>query len=161
MKLTSLVITVLLNLSPGQISYERGIHFFSGDSVPVIKPSELKELRKTKKVYLLDTRTEEEYRVSRISGARFVDYKNFSKSAMKDIPLDATIVLYCSVGYRSGRIGEKLDSHGYTDIFNLYGGIFHWKNTGHRVFNDRGETEDVHGYSKFWSRWLKKGNTVL
>ena len=43
----------------------------------------------------------------------------------------------------------------------MYGGIFEWKNKGFKVFDsEEKETENVHAFSKEWSKWLKKGVKV-
>lgn len=72
-----------------------------------------------------------------------------------DIPKDAKIVLYCSVGYRSEKIGEKLQKMGYTDVNNLFGSLFEWVNRGYKVVDkDGNETQKVHTYNKDWSQWV-------
>ena len=71
------------------------------------------------------------------------------------------IVVYCSLGIRSEKISEKLKAEGYSNVRNLYGGIFEWKNKGFEVFDSEGkETEKVHAYSKSWSKWLKNGEKI-
>ena len=91
-------------------------------TVPLIKSDALKP--KLEDVVLLDTRAKEEFEVSHIKGARFVDYDDFEVEKVKDIPIDQEIIVYCSVGYRSERVGEKLQKAGYSNVKNLYGGIF-------------------------------------
>ena len=77
------------------------------------------------------------------------------------MPKDASIVIYCSVGVRSEKIGEKLIAAGYTNVKNLYGSIFEWVNEGNAVYNMNGKaTNRVHAYSKTWGIWLKKGVKV-
>ncbi|MEN8818965.1 MAG: rhodanese-like domain-containing protein, partial [Polaribacter sp.] len=50
---------------------------------------------------------------------------------------------------------------GYTNVLNLYGGIFEWKNKGNLVFDSNGNaTEKIHVFSKEWSKWLLKGKKV-
>ena len=44
---------------------------------------------------------------------------------------DAPIVVYCSVGIRSQRVGQQLLEAGYTQVWNLRGGIFKFGN-GHK-----------------------------
>ena len=71
------------------------------------------------------------------------------------------MVVYCTVGYRSERIGEKLQKMGFQDVHNLYGGITEWVNQGHKVVDPEGnETPKVHTYSKDWGKWLKEGEKV-
>ena len=54
--------------------------------------------------------------------------KNLLKYKVEDIARESTIVVYCSVGYRSEKIAEELDKLGFTNVSNLYGGIFEWIN---------------------------------
>jgi len=127
-------------------------------TVPVIKTEELKE--KDSSIVLLDTRSKEEFETSHIEGATFVSYKNFSAEMMKGINKDDTVVVYCSVGYRSEKIGEKLQNLGYNNVRNLYGGIFEWKNKGNEVINKTGKTDSVHTYNRLWSKYLTNGVKV-
>lgn len=128
-------------------------------SVPLISVDSLKEL---KNVYLLDTREKEEFNVSHLKHARNVGYIWFDMRDIYDIPKDATIVLYCSVGYRSEKIGEKLIKAGYKNVFNLYGSIFEWVNHGYPVYKSDGvQTSEVHTYNKKWSKWVSRGTKVF
>ena len=50
---------------------------------------------------------------------------------------------------------------GFTNVFNLVGGIFEWKNQGHAVYSTQNKiTEKVHAYNKTWGVWLTKGEKV-
>jgi hypothetical protein len=69
-------------------------------------------------------------------------------------------VVYCAVGYRSERVGEKLLEAGYSRVLNMRGGIFAWVNRGFPVYGDGGHTDRIHGYSRRWSRWLERGEVV-
>lgn len=110
---------------------------------------------------LLDARQKKEYDTSHLEGAQFVSFKEFDLSSIKDIPKDQEIIVYCTVGYRSGKIGEKLQDAGYTNVKNMYGGIFQWVNSGHEVVDNKGKsTEKVHCYNKKWSQWLEVGEKV-
>jgi rhodanese-related sulfurtransferase len=109
------------------------------------------------KLQVLDTRTPAEYRVSHLQGAWFVDFDHFDATSVRDLPHDAPVVVYCSVGYRSERVGEQLKALGFRDVRNLYGGIFQWVNEGQPVYDSHGATERVHPYSALWGAWLKRG----
>ena len=112
-------------------------------------------------VVLLDARAYEEYQVSHIKGARWIGYSDFTVKSVADLPKDKAIVVYCSVGYRSEKITEKLQKEGYTHVSNFYGGIFSWKNEGGAVVNSKNQaTDKVHTYNKKWSQWLLKGEKV-
>jgi NDP-sugar pyrophosphorylase family protein len=58
-------------------------------------------------------------------------------------------------------IAEQLKQEGFTSIYNLFGGIFEWKNKDNPVYNNYGEeTNDVHVYSEKWGKWLLKGTKI-
>jgi len=114
-------------------------------------------------VILLDAREKNEYKVSHLKGAKFVGYNKFNlKKTIKSLPdKNAKIVVYCSLGVRSEDIGEQLKNAGYTNVLNLYGGIFEWKNNDYKVYNKKEkETEKVHAFDKNWGIWLLKGTKV-
>ncbi len=114
-----------------------------------------------KNLILLDTRSPEEYNVSHIPGATLIDYDNFDPKSVEKIDRDAEVIVYCSVGYRSERIGEKLQDMGFTNVKNLYGGIFQWVNEEGPLLNDKNlPTDSVHTYSRRWSQWLDRGVKV-
>lgn len=133
---------------------------FNTESVPYIS---VEEAILTKNSLFLDTRKREEYDVSHVKDALWVGYKKFSiGDVLAQIPVkDTPIIVYCSVGVRSEDIGEKLLKAGYTNVKNLYGGIFNWKNKGNPVFsNDGMPTEKVHGFSKQWGKLLTNAQKV-
>ena len=104
---------------------------------------------------ILDAREIEEYKVSHISGAKYIGYENWNKDVLKSIDKSTPIVLYCSIGYRSEKIGEKLQKLGFTNVQNLYGSIFEWVNRGYPVVDKDGKTTNkVHTYSRSWSKWV-------
>jgi rhodanese-related sulfurtransferase len=122
-------------------------------SIPVMGAEELKE--KLQNLRIFDAREREEYEVSHIPGAEYIGYKSFDIASLATIPKDTPIVLYCSIGYRSEKIGEKLRAKGFTNVSNLYGSIFEWVNRGYPVVNSSGEeVKKVHTYNKDWSQWV-------
>ncbi len=143
-----------------QKKMDRIIRTFNNESVPYIQISEAIE---KDSVVFLDTREIVEFKVSHLKNAVWVGYDKFDSQIVRDsIPNTNTpIVVYCSIGVRSENIGEKLQKLGYTNILNLYGGIFKWKNMGYPVFDSIGnETEKVHAYNKLWGKLLTKGEKV-
>ena len=127
-------------------------------SMPEVTVPQLKEMST---VLLLDAREKDEYEVSHIANAKLVGYDHFKVESLGGIDKKKKIVVYCSVGYRSEKISEKLMHAGFTDVSNLYGGIFEWMNQGNLVVDSDGKTtEDIHAYNKTWGVWLTKGNKV-
>lgn len=129
-------------------------------TVKLISVEDYKKLNK-QHVYVLDTRETNEFEVSHLKSARHVGYIWFDMRSIYDIPKDATVVLYCSVGYRSEKIGEKLLRSGYKNVYNLYGSIFEWVNEGNPVYTSKGvQTSEIHTYNKDWARWIERGTKV-
>jgi rhodanese-related sulfurtransferase len=111
------------------------------------------------KYILLDAREWDEYTVSHIPGARYIGYKQFSERALRGVTRESPIAVYCSVGYRSEKIAERLRGMGYTQVYNVYGSIFEWANRGYPLAAPGGgEVRRVHTYNRKWSRWVLNGN---
>ena len=124
-------------------------------SVTPISPEDLKNMDE---VLLLDIREKEEYDVSHIEGAQYMGYKDFDPDKLDGLAKDTPIVVYCSIGYRSEKVGEKLLKMGFTKVYNLYGSIFEWVNQGNPVVDKNNKpTSKVHTYNKKWSKWVVDG----
>ena len=121
-------------------------------SVPAISVLDLQSDREN--YALLDARELEEYEVSRIPTARHVGFKQFDSETISQLPKDQPIVMYCSVGVRSEKIGRQLINMGYLNVKNLYGGIFEWVNRDLLVENDHGLTQEIHPYNRLWGKWI-------
>lgn len=79
----------------------------------------------------------------------FAGFKNFDVKALDFLPKEQTILVYCSVGWRSARIGEPLMESGFEKIYNLYGGIFEWVARGNKIYaSDGTETESFTSIQK-------------
>lgn len=109
---------------------------------------------------ILDTRKKEEFEVSHLPGAIWAGEK-FDLKLLPELNKDSKIVVYCTVGIRSEGYGEKMLKEGFTNVQNLYGSIFYWKDAGYEVFDLNEEpTEKVHVFGKIWSKYLKTGEKV-
>ena len=127
-----------------------------------VKEVKAKDILYQKDVIYLDAREKKEYEVSHIPDATWIGYATFKKKHVDGLPKDKTIVVYCSVGYRSEKIAEKLEKMGFQNVANLYGGIFDWKHAGGKVVNSKEEdTEKIHTFNQEWSQWLYKGIKVF
>lgn len=141
-----------------QKSLDKLLKKYNDNGVPYISVEEL-AAPKTKAI-LLDAREVEEYNISHLKDAVYVGFNTFKlETVLNTIPnKENAIVVYCSLGIRSETIAEKLKAAGYTNVRNLYGGIFEWKNKNFSVYNNKKrETDSIHAFSKTWSKWLKKG----
>jgi len=110
------------------------------------------------KVIYLDAREKNEYNVSHVKNAIWVGYDKFQKDSVKGIDKNKKIVVYCSVGYRSEKISERLIKMGYTNVSNLYGGLFEWSNQQMPlVTNQNDSTIKIHPYDEKWGQWITSG----
>jgi rhodanese-related sulfurtransferase len=103
---------------------------------------------------LLDVRTEEEWNVSHLSGARRVEPNASVEEATVGMPKETPIVTYCAVGYRSGALATKLREAGFANVRNLEGSIFQWANEHRPLVSGDKPVTIVHPYSSLWGRLL-------
>ena len=137
-------------------AFDREIASLISGDVPYISVDTLFNNRTS--YIILDAREKEEYMTSHIPGALYIGYQSMDQSAIRDLPKDRKIAVYCSVGYRSEKIGKKLLDAGFKDVVNVYGSIFEWVNKGYPIVHDGDEpTRKIHTYNRKWSRWISNG----
>jgi rhodanese-related sulfurtransferase len=147
----------IISLSKGQNKwgFETMVKTMLTNEVDTISSRELLEMLKKEDVLLLDSREHGEYDVSHIEGAKFIGYDHPDYEVLNDVDKSAPIVVYCSIGKRSEDIGIELEKQGFTNVYNLFGGIFDWTNRGLPVMDSEGnEVKKVHPYSTAWGVWV-------
>jgi len=112
--------------------------------------------KQEKKPIILDVRTAEEFAVSHLAVAVRAGDLQEAKMVLQGRALDAPIVVYCSVGYRSSAMAVQLTTAGYTNVQNLDGSIFQWANEGRSVFSGKTMVATVHPYNSTWGDLLAK-----
>jgi len=121
---------------------------------PLVKdmspPQAMKQME-TGHVLFIDTRKPSEMKVSMLPGA--VSKEAFLKDPSKY--KGWTIIVYCTISYRSGNFAVKMSNKGI-DIYNLKGGLLAWLLEGGKVYDTNGETKRVHVYGKKWN-YLPRG----
>jgi len=104
---------------------------------------------------LVDARTPEEQQVSHLRDARHLDASNPDIEALA-IPADATVVVYCSIGYRSAIIVEQLTRAGVQSVYNLDGGLFEWANQDRPIYRGEEQVHEVHRFNRIWGLLLRR-----
>ncbi len=108
---------------------------------------------------LLDIRQREEFAVSHLPGAQQLDPELRGEALLTALPAEldreTPIVAYCSVGYRSSALAERLMAAGFTRVYNLEGSIFAWANEGRAVVREGEEVRQVHPFDSTWGRLLR------
>ncbi|MEZ4913388.1 MAG: rhodanese-like domain-containing protein [Chitinophagales bacterium] len=130
-------------------------------SVNEISVEEAHQLQKNNpQVQFLDSRSWREYEVSHVQNALWIGYDDFEICRVENIDYNTPVVVYCSVGYRSEKIAEKLLSAGFTQVYNMYGGLFEWSNEKFPMQNSAGLTQNIHPFDAQWGIWISHGNKV-
>ena len=73
---------------------------------------------------LIDVREEHEVDIASIGG-QLIPMGDVMDNLDK-ISKDKKVVLYCRSGKRSGAVAQALEQNGFTNIYNLKGGILGW-----------------------------------
>lgn len=125
-------------------------------TVPLVSCEELFSWTcEEKELILLDAREPAEFLISHIPGASHVGYTEFKIESLNNTAKNARIVVYCSIGYRSEKIGEQLQKAGFRNVYNLYGSIFEWGNLGYPLVDENEKTtHSIHTYNSRWSKWV-------
>ena len=88
-------------------------------AMPAITWRELQE--KKNEVFLVDTRTADEFSFGSIKGAVNIPLDNL-RERINEIPTDRPVVLFCAIGLRGYLAQRILMGRGYTNVQNLIGG---------------------------------------
>jgi len=104
---------------------------------------------------LLDVREPGEYAVSHLPGAIRVAPDASTNQLHEQLDLSRPLVLYCSIGYRSSELAERLMAAGAEQAMNLEGSIFKWANEGRALIHDGQDTDKVHPYNRRFGRMLR------
>jgi len=75
---------------------------------------------------LLDVRTPWEFHLFHLSGAQNVPFPSRQVDDLA-IPRTKTVVVICMTGHRSPPVAYRLLKAGYTQVYNLTGGMAGWK----------------------------------
>jgi len=94
--------------------------------VPTIQARELQEkLAKGNRLYLLDVRQPEEFRLGHIAGTKLIPLGELGRR-LNEVPKDREVVCICATGHRSVPAARKLITAGYT-AHSLENGMMAWQ----------------------------------
>jgi rhodanese-related sulfurtransferase len=88
-------------------------------------------------IITLDVRTPGEFNEGHIEGAQLIDFQsgNF-ESEIETLDKSKTYAVYCRSGSRSGQAVKIMSDAGFTNIYNLDGGVIDWANAGLPLVNN-------------------------
>ena len=116
------------------------------EEFPLVQGISVEELQQQQQeLVLVDVRSPEEIAVSFIPGA-------ITKEKLEnnlDRYRSATVVVYCTIAYRSGKYARKLRQQGI-EALNLEGSLLAWSHIGGKLVNKTGATKQIHVFSRQW-----------
>jgi len=80
-----------------------------------------------KSVQLIDVRTPEEFKEGHIKNAGNINfYDSDFLTQMNKLDKNKSLYIYCRSGGRSGKAATQLKEQGFTEVYDLQGGIIDW-----------------------------------
>jgi len=125
-------IFILLMLSIASLTIATGCKEGTAAQVTVITPVEFQQaMKRNKQLQLVDVRTSEEFRTSHLQDAQniCVTDANFKEKA-EALDKNKPVYVYCRKGGRSARAAEILTEMGFTEVYDLQGGLTNWESQG-------------------------------
>ena len=110
------------------IDYEQfcGAGVAATDEIPAISVRDLKQKIETNgAVTIVDVREPFEYEIARIEGSKLIPLGELP-ARLNEIDRERCTVVHCHSGMRSAQAVQLLRRAGFTNVFNLEGGIAEW-----------------------------------
>jgi|LakMenE01Jun11ns_1017448.scaffolds.fasta_scaffold9457029_1 phage shock protein E len=103
----------------------------SNEVTKKVDPVEFSEVIAQPGVIILDVRTPEEFNAGHIANAININIadSNFSSEVSK-LDKNATVAVYCRSANRSAVATNEMAELGFTDMYDMQGGIIDWEAAG-------------------------------
>ncbi len=130
---------------------EGGIKAWTTAGYPVgntvqMDPTTIRDRLQSNTMAVLDVRDEDEWAEFHIVGAHLMPYTSLAPQLdvpaqldQLNIPLDQELAVTCATGNRSSIAISMLQRHGYTNLYNMTGGMEGWANAELPTVNGAGE----------------------
>ncbi len=92
-----------------------------------IKASEFKLLLDQSAI-IYDTRSEALYKHNGLKGTQHLSLENIQAGHYPNLTKETPIYLICELGRISGLVGMYLEAEGFSEVYNLEGGLVNWRN---------------------------------
>jgi thioredoxin 1 len=94
------------------------------------------KIKKEPNALILDVRTPEEFSEAHIANATNVNWKDNFASGITEINKNQPVLVYCLSGGRSASASDYLRKNGYTQVYELQGGLLKWQASNFEVVAD-------------------------
>lgn len=124
----------LAKISIGALSAALLLAACGSSSAKKVSPKEFSEVVMQSGVIVLDVRTPAEFAEGHLANAININFEsgNFEEEISK-LDKSKTYAVYCRSGNRSGQATAKMSKAGFTNIYDLDGGIIDWQNAGGQI----------------------------
>ena len=102
---------------------------FPVEALGTTSAQEVARRMEVEKLYILDVRDDMEWNEKHIPSAHHT-FVGYLEDNLPQVGKDEQIVVHCSVGHRSGLAASILQRHGYTNVYNMLGGLTAWEALG-------------------------------
>jgi thioredoxin len=103
-------------------------------TVSVEKFSQL--LEQNASAFIIDVRTPQEFNSGHIAGAANVDFYDATfKTVLSKLDKSRKVLVYCKSGGRSSSAMEMMKEMGFSEVYNLDGGMLAWSNANQPIEN--------------------------
>ena len=108
------------------IDYEQFCGVQGDETIPAMSTRELKRKMDAREAFeLIDVREPFEFEIARINGSKLIPLAEIAERA-DDLQREEPIVVHCHSGGRSAEAVRLLKQRGFTNVYNLEGGIDAW-----------------------------------
>ena len=103
----------------------------TNEAIKKVDPVKFSEVIAQPGVIILDVRTPEEFNAGHIANAININLEgsDFSSEVSK-LDKNDTVAVYCRSGNRSGVATDQMAEIGFTDMYDMQGGIVDWEAAG-------------------------------
>lgn len=113
----------------GQVGAQSGYDQSSDQAQATYQDIDAKQAKQlidsNKNIQIIDVREDYEYAEGRIPGTKLIPIGQFI-SRMDEVDKTKPVLVYCSVSSRSPSAAKVLAQSGYTEVYNLDGGLARW-----------------------------------
>ena len=97
----------------------------------LVSPQQALELSGDADTTVIDVRTPEEFAEGHLAGAVNINVEGSGfEDAVADLDEDAPVLVYCRTGRRSANAITTMQDLGFTELYDLDGGIVSWTHVG-------------------------------
>jgi sulfur-carrier protein adenylyltransferase/sulfurtransferase len=108
------------------IDYDQFCGVQEDEAIPAMSARELKQKMDAREAFeLIDVREPFEYEIARIDGSKLIPLGEIAERT-DELQRELTIVVHCHSGGRSAEAVRLLQQRGFTNVYNLVGGIDAW-----------------------------------